>query len=225
MDATQDNEQWLPIPGYEGWYEVGDQGHVRSVDRLVRDVRCGSRRLTGKLLKPGLGLRGYPFVNLYRDGKSKAFKVHHLVAKVFLGPRPDGLHICHFNDIKTDNRATNLRYATQSDNMFDRVRNGGHPNAEKKHCANGHEFTPENTASRHGRGGRTCRECKRIQDRDAKRREAQRNGTVRVQLTHCKRGHEFTPENTYVNPAHGGRVCRKCQRLHQERSQGRRAGK
>lgn len=26
----------------------------------------------------------------------------------------------------------------------------------------------------------------------------------------CKRKHEFTPENTYVNPTTGGRTCRQC---------------
>ena len=30
--------------------------------------------------------------------------------------------------------------------------------------------------------------------------------------THCKRGHEFTPENTYVM-ANGGRSCRACIRI------------
>jgi hypothetical protein len=30
--------------------------------------------------------------------------------------------------------------------------------------------------------------------------------------THCKRGHEFTPENTYINKR-GSRVCRHCKRL------------
>lgn len=36
-------------------------------------------------------------------------------------------------------------------------------------------------------------------------------------LTHCKRGHEFTPENTYMRRPYGkkgpSRVCRACQRL------------
>lgn len=31
--------------------------------------------------------------------------------------------------------------------------------------------------------------------------------------THCKRGHPFTPENTYTN-SHGNRGCRICQRMH-----------
>jgi hypothetical protein len=35
--------------------------------------------------------------------------------------------------------------------------------------------------------------------------------------THCKRGHEFTPENTYLNTSGGRerRVCRECIRTHQ----------
>lgn len=31
--------------------------------------------------------------------------------------------------------------------------------------------------------------------------------------THCIRGHQFTPENTYIN-SHGGRGCHICQRMH-----------
>lgn len=30
--------------------------------------------------------------------------------------------------------------------------------------------------------------------------------------THCKSGHEFTPENTYLNPSRGFRECRACNR-------------
>lgn len=30
--------------------------------------------------------------------------------------------------------------------------------------------------------------------------------------THCKRGHEYTPENTYISPK-GQRFCRKCERI------------
>lgn len=33
----------------------------------------------------------------------------------------------------------------------------------------------------------------------------------RGEWTHCKRGHEFTPDNTYLDP-HGVRECRICKR-------------
>lgn len=34
---------------------------------------------------------------------------------------------------------------------------------------------------------------------------------LNARKTHCKRGHEFSPENTYRDPA-GGRRCRQCAR-------------
>ena len=37
------------------------------------------------------------------------------------------------------------------------------------------------------------------------------------QLTHCKRGHEFTPENTYTKP-NGHRVCKTCRLEAQRRA-------
>lgn len=33
---------------------------------------------------------------------------------------------------------------------------------------------------------------------------------ARLSRTHCKRGHEWTPENTYTNPTTGARRCRTC---------------
>ena len=45
-----------------------------------------------------------------------------------------------------------------------------------------------------------------MRDRDAKGRHGNSN------KTHCKRGHEFTVENTYIPPT-GERNCRKCKRM------------
>ena len=82
-------EQWRDIPGFEGRYQVSDQGRVRSVDRYVRLVAHGveTRRLArGKVLAPAPGTHGYPSVVLGRDGGTRA--VHRLVALAFLGPPP-----------------------------------------------------------------------------------------------------------------------------------------
>ena len=33
---------------------------------------------------------------------------------------------------------------------------------------------------------------------------------ARTRRTHCPHGHEFTPENTYIDPSRGFRQCRAC---------------
>lgn len=43
----------------------------------------------------------------------------------------------------------------------------------------------------------------------------------RAQRTHCPAGHEYTPENTYVQPTSGQRRCRTCKR-HRDRVSRRR---
>ena len=47
--------------------------------------------------------------------------VHSLVALAFHGPRPEGLDVAHGNCVKTDNRPSNLRYCTRSENLLDSV--------------------------------------------------------------------------------------------------------
>lgn len=37
---------------------------------------------------------------------------------------------------------------------------------------------------------------------------------AKLNITHCPHGHEYTPENTYINPK-GVRVCRECNRNNQ----------
>jgi hypothetical protein len=67
---------------------------------------------------------GYPRVSLYVSGEQIQANVHVLVLEAFAGPRPDGMVANHKNCIKTDNRAENLEWVTQSENVLHAYRNG-----------------------------------------------------------------------------------------------------
>jgi hypothetical protein len=110
-----------------------------------------------------------------------------------VGPRPEGLEGCHWNDDPTDNRVDNLRWGTRSANVLDSVRNGTHHMARRTHCPQGHAYTPENTYLYPPDGRRACRECRRIyrethaEERRAKGREYMRRKRAEVKAETTRR--------------------------------------
>lgn len=155
-------EQWKPVNGYEGIYEVSSHGRVRSLDRTVTHSNGQVHRLKGKALRMTLNHYGYPFVDLRNQGKRRVRTVHSLVAEAFIGTRPEGMEICHNDGNPTNNHAENLRYGTRSDNMLDRVEHGTDREAAKTHCPRGHELVPENAVTSKSKlGWRECLACSR----------------------------------------------------------------
>lgn len=207
-------EQWIAVPDWEHRYEISDQGRLRSVPRLV-EFTDGRRSYTRpSRIVGGWVTHGYRRVVLSEPGRRREAFIHSLVLEAFVGPRPAGADACHWDGDKQNNRLENLRWGTRSENCYDTVRQGGNHNAVKTHCVNGHEYTPENTGRQQG-GRRFCLECQRTNQREKNR---VRNGfKPRVywdDATHCKRGHERTPENTYTNPNNPvERSCRECRRI------------
>jgi hypothetical protein len=118
-------ETWKAIEGYEGFYEVSDQGRVRSLDRTIVNGRGISRRYRGCILKAMPNTNGYPTVFLSKGSHKDTRRIHQLVAVAFVGPIPQGHEVCHRDDVKTHNVPTNLVYQTHSKNMEDRCENGG----------------------------------------------------------------------------------------------------
>jgi hypothetical protein len=106
--ASEDEEVWLPIPGYEGRYYVSNFGRIRS------DV---SRLMPGRILKMCVSNTGYFYVRLWKNGREKVHFTHALVAAAFLGPRPVGLLVNHKDGSKLNNRPENLEYVTRSENI------------------------------------------------------------------------------------------------------------
>ena len=118
-------ELWLPVPGWEGYYEVSDLGRVRSLDRILVNRDGVSRRWAGRVLATPLQ-DGYPFVSLARNGQHKTRAVHQLVLEAFVGPRPAGQVCRHGPKGATCNELGNLCYGTAEENMADRNRDGTH---------------------------------------------------------------------------------------------------
>jgi hypothetical protein len=140
--------EWRDIPGYEGLYQVSDEGAVMSL-------------ADGQLLN--LTTRaGYPAVSL--DGRTHS--VHRLVALTFHSESWfPGAEVCHNNGNPRDNAVSNLRWGTRRDNILDSVKHGTHANHRKTHCSRGHLFDDDNTNitinTRSGGPQRNCRTCNR----------------------------------------------------------------
>lgn len=172
LDAliAEAREHWVSVVGYEGYYEVSDQGRVRSVDRVI-EWQGTTKRLEGRILKGTIKQKkGHREVRLSLGGKTRAFTVHKLVLEAFVGPRPEGMEGCHGNGVPDDNRLENLRWDTKSSNNFDRVQHGVHHYAKRTHCAKGHPLSGDNLG-KGSRGSRRCRECHREAGRLRRERE------------------------------------------------------
>lgn len=156
------NETWLPVVGYEGHYEVSDQGRVRSVDRVDRRGwnRQGQlRRLSAHVTD------GRPTVRLLKDGRGQTLYVHRLVLEAFVGQCPEGHECCHGNGDNQDNRLSNLRWDTRSANQFDAVKHGAHALSARRECKRGHQLEVPNLCN-YGirRGVRACLACNKGRD-------------------------------------------------------------
>lgn len=118
-------ERFLPIPGYEGMYEISDLGKVRSIDRVVK-ARKGKdtyqRMSYGKIIQPFFTNYGYLSVKLNKDGQRTAHRINRLVLNAFVGPRPD-MASNHINAIPTDNRLCNLEWVTLKGNRMHFINN------------------------------------------------------------------------------------------------------
>lgn len=117
-------ENWVAVPGFDNFYEVSDQGRVRS----WANGQWG-RLKEPRFLKPGArtGSVKYLVVCLRRAPVKKTKYVHRLVAELFLGPPPPNTEVAHKNGNHLDNRADNLKWATRKENSDDKWEHGTHP--------------------------------------------------------------------------------------------------
>ena len=104
-------EEWRPVVGYEGQYEVSSFGRVRSVPKQ-------------RLLKPYIGDSGHAYTQLGGRGQRRRF-IHRLVYAAFNGSIPEGKVVRHLDGNPQNNTPGNLAIGTQVDNIRDCYSYGG----------------------------------------------------------------------------------------------------
>lgn len=97
-------EEWRPVVGYEGLYEVSDTGKI---DRV--NYRNSGKRYR---MKPTVNREGYERLILYKDRKSKHILVHRIVAMAFI-PNPNNYpQVNHKDEDKSNNDVTNIEWCS-----------------------------------------------------------------------------------------------------------------
>ena len=104
INGNLDNMVFKKIEGYDD-YLIRGNGDVYSL-----------KRKKPRKLKPRDNGYGYLFVDLSKNGKTKVFKVHRLVAQAFI-PNPCGFDtVDHIDGNKKNNYISNLQYLSRGDN-------------------------------------------------------------------------------------------------------------
>lgn len=126
--------------GWGDWYEVNSDGVIRRKD---------TQRPVGTQTT-----KGYIRVSFSRNRYTENHLAHKIVAEVFHGPRPEGYHIDHINNVKTDNRAENLRYCTPAENNAFKTSHGTQAYGERNGAATLTDEQAEMIRQRKAAGGR-----------------------------------------------------------------------
>ena len=156
-------EEWRDVKGYEGLYQVSNEGRVKSLKRYRKNKAGCVAKIQEKLIKPHLNHRGYCQAPLCKDSVVRMFAVHRLVAKAFL-PNPDNLpQVNHKDEDKENNfvfinedgsvnleksnlewctNEYNSRYGTRGQRIGDKLR-GVQFSDERKEKMKGRVFSQE----------------------------------------------------------------------------------
>lgn len=110
-------EIWRDIEGYEGLYQVSTLGNVKSLNYRYTEKEG--------ILKPTKDKDGYLLVGLWKNRKEKKFRVHKLVAGVFI-PNDNPIEkteINHKDENPSNNHVDNLEWVTPKENCNYATRN------------------------------------------------------------------------------------------------------
>jgi hypothetical protein len=118
------DRRWITVSEFP-WYEVSDDGLVRSKHRLRRTKNGQLRSYKSVLLAPSKnGPYGHLAVTLRSESGDRRCYVHRLVLAAFVGPCPDNQEVRHLDGRAGNNRLSNLAYGTPAQNSADKLLHG-----------------------------------------------------------------------------------------------------
>lgn len=117
---SMNKERWNDIKGFEGLYQVSNMGRVKSFNRIVYSSQGRKYLKKGRIFKQQKNNNYYRVVALRKDRKSCARTIHSLVLETFVGDCPYGYEAMHLDNDRTNNKLSNLKWGTISENQLQR---------------------------------------------------------------------------------------------------------
>ena len=111
------NEIWKDIKGFEGIYQVSNEGRIKSLTRKVKANNDGEYTRLELVLTPMISSKGYQRVSLCKNGVSKIALIHRLVAEAFIPNENNLPQINHKDENKLNNHAENLEWCDNRYNL------------------------------------------------------------------------------------------------------------
>lgn len=159
-------EKWKDIKGYEGIYEVSNQGRVRSSKNKTTVSKLHGKRVwKQRVLSQKIGKDLSCRVNLWKNKKSKTYLVHRIVSEAFI-EKVDGKNfVNHIDGNRLNNFVENLEWCTSEENNVHAFKNGLMPTNQfivLENLIDGEliRFTSMTNASKHvGRHQNYIKDC------------------------------------------------------------------
>lgn len=121
-------EIWKDIPGYEGYYQVSNMGRIKSLERISFRNNGKSENakyyLKERILNIQTQTQGYSQIVLSKNGVRKTFRLHIIVAKLFVENPLKKTYVNHIDGNKKNNKASNLEWVTAKENMVHAYKTG-----------------------------------------------------------------------------------------------------
>lgn len=117
-------EVWKNIKGFDGIYQISNQGRVKSVER-VEIMKTGVKRKRKETIRKATETeKGYLIVNLGGRNSGGNYRVHRLVAEAFISNKKELPEVNHIDLNKKNNSVENLEWVSRVENVRHAIGHG-----------------------------------------------------------------------------------------------------